>query len=63
MKLIKRSSAKAGQFVECLSHVAVEGKESSFQVWTRLVNKGGLFDLNDATLSIEIKLKMCFHVT
>ena len=62
-QFIKKNCAKAGQFVECLSHMAVEGNESSFleytKMWTSLVNRGGLFELNDTTYllfkSIELK--------
>lgn len=57
MKLKKRyltkNGVKAGQYVECLSHMAVDGEEASFlqytQTWTRMVNRGGLFEISDRT--------------
>lgn len=65
-KLLKRyeksSSADAVMFVECLSSLAVDGDESSLleytTKWTRLVNRGGLFEVNDTTFLLfkEIEL-------
>ena len=56
-KLLKKhekdSSVKAVQFVECLMSVAVNGEESDLMEytrnWTCLVNRGGLFEINDTT--------------
>lgn len=49
---LKQTSTKAGNFVECLTHMAVDGEESSFleytKLWTTTVNRGGLFEI-DAT--------------
>ena len=55
LKLMKKyrkvKGAKAGDFVECLSHMAVDGPESSFydytKEWIKLVDCGGLFNVND----------------
>ena len=68
-KLLKRyeksSSEDAVVFVECLSSLAVDGDESSLleytMKWTRLVNRGGLFEINDTTLLLlkEIELISC----
>ena len=50
-KYEKKESAKAEQFVECLSSIAVQGQQSSFyeytKEWMRLVDRGGLFQVND----------------
>ncbi len=50
-QFIKKDSSKAGQFVECLSHMAIDGEGSSFfeytQAWVKRVNRGGLFELSD----------------
>lgn len=50
-KYKKEQSGKAGQFVECLAEMGVKGPESSFydytQAWMNLVNRGGLFVMND----------------
>ena len=52
-KFEKQSGTKARQFVECLSKMAVMGKESSFyeytKEWLKLVNRGGLFQVNEPT--------------
>ena len=52
-RFMKQNNTKARQFVECLSHMAIDGEETSFldytRMWTVIVNRGGLFDLNDAT--------------
>ena len=49
-KLMKKYK-KAGQFVECLSSMTIEGPESSFydytKEWMKLVDRGGLFNIND----------------
>ena len=65
-KLLKRyeksSSVDAVGFVECLSSLAVDGEESSLleytMKWTRLVNRGGLFEINDTAFMLfkEIEL-------
>ena len=65
-KLLKRyeksSSVDAVSFTECLSSLAVDGDESSLleytMKWTRLVNRGGLFEINDTAFMLfkEIEL-------
>ena len=48
-KYKKEDSEKAAFFVECLSHMALDGNESSLmeytQEWTKKINRGGLFEL------------------
>lgn len=47
----KDDSTKAAQFVDCLSHMALSGEESSFYAYTKewidSVNRGGLFCINE----------------
>ena len=55
MSLLKKhekgSTDRSVEFVECLSKMAVNGDESSFLSytleWSRTVNRGGLFEVND----------------
>lgn len=51
-KYEKQESSKSAEYVECLSSLAVGGQESSFyeytKEWTRLVDRGGLFHVNDS---------------
>ena len=57
MKLMKeftkKDTERAAQFVECLSHMAVEGEESSFYAytaeWVKSVDRGGLFQINTSS--------------
>ena len=59
---MKRVDLDAVVFVECLSSLAVDGDESSLLeytiIWTRLVNRGGLFEVNDIAFLLfkEIEL-------
>ena len=50
-KYKKENSSKAGEFVECLTHMAVEGPESNFydytKMWIKLVDRGGLYHVSD----------------
>ena len=63
----KQSGAKARQFVECLSKMAVMGKESSFyentKEWLKLTNRGGFFQVNEPTYlfyrAVEAKTRVC----
>lgn len=67
MKLLekykKMSTATAAHFVECLSHMASSGEESSFYdytlEWMTNIDRGGLFYVSDTTFSffkaIEVK--------
>ena len=52
-KLKKRRTNKAAAFVECLTNMAVGGDVSSYYqyttVWLHSKDKGGLFQINDAT--------------
>ena len=61
----KRTGEKASQFMECLSHMANSGDDSTYydydtKKWIEIVNRGGLFLVNDITLSFfkseEIKI-------
>ena len=60
---MKKRCHKARQFVECLSHMAIDGDETSFlqytRTWSQAVNRGGLFEVSEATFlffkSIELK--------
>ena len=57
MKLMKeftkKDTERAAQFVECLSHMAVEGEESGFYAytaeWVKSVDRGGLFHINTSS--------------
>ena len=53
MKYEKQSLDVAVEYVECLNSMAVNGDESSLQAytleWSRKVNRGGLFEVNDET--------------
>ena len=63
----KQSGCKAQQFVECLSKMAIMGTESSFyeytKEWMKIVNRGGLFQVNETTYlfyrALEIKTRVC----
>ena len=67
-KLLKKkkkgSSDMAVSAVECLSAMAINGEESSLLEyttrWTALVNRGGLFEINDATYMLfrDIEMKV-----
>ena len=52
-KYEKEDSARAAQFLECLSKMAVLGNESSFydytREWVSSVDRGGLLHVNDGT--------------
>ena len=68
MSLLKKHektfSEKSVEFVECLSKMAVNGDESSFLSytleWSRTINRGGLFEINDEAYRLfkEIEMKM-----
>ena len=65
-KLLKKyendSSDLAISAVECLSGMAINGEESSLLEyttrWTSLVNRGGLFEINDATYMLFRDIEM-----
>ena len=68
MSLLKKHeksvSDKSVEFVECLSKMAVNGDESSLLSytleWSRAINRGGLFQINDDAYRLfkEIEMKM-----
>ena len=51
LKLLNKYETSMPEFVECLTSMAVAGDDSSFyeytRKWTRQVNRGGLFEVND----------------
>ena len=56
MKLMKefvKDTEHAAQFVECLSHMAVEGQENDFysytRQWVKSVDRGGIFHINTSS--------------
>ena len=56
LKLLKKYEVSIPEYVECLSTMAVAGDDSSMleytSEWTRQVNCGGLFEVNDVFLSV-----------
>lgn len=76
MKIKKRymskNGSKAAEYIECLSHMAVDGEDTSFfqytKTWTIIVNRGGLFELNDRTflffktLEVQTQLLLPHHL-
>lgn len=72
MKLMKKYEKQsldvAVEYVECLNSMAINGDESSLQAytleWSRKVNRGGLFEVNDETFQFfrEIEIKMQWHL-
>ena len=58
----KESTDKSVEFVECLTKMAVNGDESSFLSytleWSRTVNRGGLFEINDDTYRLFKHIEM-----
>lgn len=58
----------AVEYTECLNGMAVNGDESSLLAytleWSRTVNCGGLFEINDETFSLfkEIEVSMQWHL-
>ena len=64
----KEVSTQSPGAVECLTAMAVNGEESSLLEYTRnwifLINKGGLFEINDMTYSLfrEIEMKVRRHL-
>ena len=67
-KYEKSSSDVAVSAVECLSSMAINGEESSLleytTQWTTLVNRGGLYEINDATYMLfrDIEMKVRTHL-
>ena len=64
----KEDSEKAAGFIESLSHMAVDGNESSLmdytKEWTKKINRGGLFELSDNTFQLfqAIELALCHRL-
>lgn len=60
-KYEKKDSIKASMYVECLSHMKVRGSEESLAnyatAWIEEVNRGGLFEVNNATYSLFCTLE------
>ena len=71
MKLLKHyktgKGAKARQYVDCLSNMAVVGDDQSYYAytkeWTSKASRGGLFEVNDTCFlffrSVELKTQLC----
>ena len=55
-RFAKEDTEKAALLVECLHAVAIEGPKGSLieytAYWITLVNRGGLFEVNDETLQL-----------
>ena len=68
LKLLKKYEVSTPEYIECLSTMAVAGDDSSLleytSEWTRQVNRGGLFEVNDMCFSLfrEIELKTRQHL-
>ena len=62
----KLSSKTAAECTECLMGMAVNGDDSSLNAytaeWTKLVNRGGLFEINDLCFElfreVEVQIKL-----
>ena len=58
----------AASVSECLLSMSVNGDESDLmeytRIWTLLVNRGGLFEVNDLTYTLfkEIEMKVRYHL-
>lgn len=65
LKYEKSKAAEAVNVIECLSGMAVNGEECDAMEytskWIDLVNRGGIFEVNDTTYLFfkEIELKVC----
>ena len=61
----KIDSEKAASYVECLSHMTVDGNESSLmdytKEWTEKINRGGLFEVSTVTFQLfqVIEIAVC----
>ena len=62
----KRGGEKNSQFVVCLAEMAVAGEGDDILSYTRkwfdVVNRGGLYPLNDQSFSLLLKLKKLFKL-
>ena len=61
-----RDAGVFSQYVECLGNMAVEGSEGDdllayTRKWFTLVNRGGLFPLNNNSFSMFIEIEKCVH--
>ena len=69
-KLLKCYEKKPGdtaeQYVACLGEMAVQGEGDDFlsytKQWMELVNRGGLFPLNDDAFRLFIEIELCVHI-
>ena len=59
----KRNGDKHSQFIVCLGEMAVEGEGEDMLTYTRhwfdLVNRGGLYPINDVTVSLFTNIEIC----
>lgn len=71
-KFKRTEGNKAASFVECLSHMAIEGPEESLlkytQEWIKKIDRGGLFEVSDgcyhlfAAIEIALGDKLKVHL-
>ena len=65
-KFEKRKGDKFFQFVHCLGEMAVVGERGDVLAythkWLSLVNRGGLFPLNDNTFNFFVEVEKCVRV-
>ena len=66
LKKHERNSSDTFAFVvECLGSMAVNGEEGSFYEytteWVRIVNRGGLFELNDTAYWLFREIELCMR--
>ena len=65
-KYEKKSGEVHDQFVICLSEMAVEGEGSDLlyytKKWMEIVNRGGLFPVNDDSFQLFVEIEKCVRV-
>ena len=71
-KYKKRDTEEAAAVVDCLSEMAIAGEDSSLLAytseWTKAINRGGLFEVGDATylffqtMEAQVKVLLQAHV-
>lgn len=62
----KNSVEKFSQFIICLKEMAVEGNGGDVlaytEKWFDIVNRGGLFPINDNTVAMFIEIEKCVRI-
>ena len=65
-KYEKKSGEVHDQHVICLSEMAVEGEGSDLlsytRKWMEIVNRGGLFPINDDSFQLFVEIEKCVRV-